>query len=220
MEADGVGIYASHGTFLSDVVFTINDVSLTPSFVSSEPFEVCGSECTTSMFDLNTDSVEEREAEITMMEDLEDLISCASSTEDLTIVARNESRTHALIIQEPEGFYAHGGYWENGAFTKDNLTIEIHKGVNVGVNYCTDAFLEEDIQEVFVPIDPSEAPPNSETDEVVEFSYGPNFPECDGCVPIAILHVENFWFQSEQGNYAKVELINYLQSEILMNYGG
>lgn len=220
VEADGVSISASYGTFLSDIVFTINDVSLTPSFVSSEPFEVCGSECTTSMFDLNTDSVEEREAEITMLEDLEELISCANSTEDFTIVARNESRTHALIIQEPEGYYAQGGYWENGAFNPENLTIELHRGVNVGVNYCTDAFLEEDIQEVFVPIDPSDAPPNTEADEVVEFSYGPNFPECEGCPPIAILHVENFWFQSDQGNYAKVELINYLQCEILLNYGG
>ena len=220
VDADGVGIYASHGTFLSDVVFTINDVTITPSFISSEPNEVCGSVCTSSVFDLNTDSVEEQEAESTMIDDLEELISCASSTEDLTIVARNESRTHALIIQEPEGFYDHGGYWENGSFNKDNLTIELHKGVNVGVNYCTDAFLEEDIQEVFVPIDPSEAPPNTEADEVVEFSYGTNFPECEGCPPEAILHVENFWFQSEQGNYVKVELINYLQCEILQNYGG
>ena len=39
----------------------------------------------------------------------------------------------------------------------------------MGVNYCTDASLEEDIQEVFFPIVPSEAPPDTEVDEVVFF---------------------------------------------------
>ena len=75
VDADGVGIYASHGTFLSDIVFTINDVTITPSFISSEPNEVCGSVCTSSVFDLNTDSVEEQEAESTMIDDLEELIA-------------------------------------------------------------------------------------------------------------------------------------------------
>ena len=90
----------------------------------------------------------------------------------------------------------------------------------MGVNYCTDNFLEEEVEEVFLPIDASELPSTIEFDDVIEFSYGTNFPECEGCVPLSMLHVENFWFQSSQGNYAHVVLIDYLQAEILENYGG
>ena len=103
VEADGVEIYASYRTFLSDVIFTINDVSLTPSLVSSEPNEVCGSECTTSMFDLNTDSVEERETEITMMDDLEELYP-VPRPQKTSPSSHEMNHAHVLIIQEPEVF--------------------------------------------------------------------------------------------------------------------
>lgn len=49
---------------------------------------------------------------------------------------------------------------------------------------------------------------------------GPQFLDCEDCAPYAMLYVENFWFRSEQNNYAKVVLINHLQSDILFNYGG
>ena len=88
------------------------------------------------------------------------------------------------------------------------------------MNYCTDDFANEELSEIYVPIAPSELPSNIEVDDVVAFSYGPGFPECEDCVPYAMLYAENFWFRSEQGNYAKVELVNYLQSDILFNYGG
>ena len=219
-DTNGVQIYSSYGQSLNDIVLSINGDVVSSTMSSSVPDEVCGSTCTYSEFDVNTDSVSDLEPEITTIDDLNDLIACAPSSEDLTIVARNESRTHALYVHEVDGFYNNGGYWENGAFLNPDLVVELHIGTNVGVNYCTDAFLEEEIEERFLPIDSSEVPSTIEVDEVVAFSYGPGFPECDGCVPYAMLHVENFWFVSTQGNYAMVELINYLQTDILENYGG
>ena len=151
------------------------------------------------MFDLNTDSVEERAAEVTMIEDLEELISCATSTEDLTIVARNESYTHALIIQEPEGFYDHGGYWENGAFNKDNLTIEPTEEW-MWVSYCTDAF-EEDIKRCLFHR-PTDAP-QYRSRWSGWFSYGPNFPECEEApMPYCTLRTSGF---NRTESYAKVQ---------------
>ena len=96
----------------------------------------------------------------------------------------------------------------------------MHIGTNVGVNYCTDAFEDEEIAEVFTPIDPSEVPVGLSTNDVAAFSYGPEFLDCEDCAPFARLSVENFWFVSENGNYATIELISELQSDIWFNYGG
>ena len=217
---DRVQIYSSYGQVLNDIVLTINGEVVSSTLATSVPDELCGTVCTYSEFDVDTDSVEELELEVSSIEDLNDLISCSTSTDDLTIVARNDSRTHALYVHESEGLNSHGGYWENGGFYNPNLRVELHIGTNVGENYCTDAFLDEVIEELFLPIDSADLPSNIAVDDVITFDYGASFPECDGCVPYAMLHVENFWFVSSQGNYAKVALIDYLQSDILQNYGG
>ena len=91
---------------------------------------------------------EASQPEMSYISDINEIIACTERSnldgtinENLTIVARNETRTHALIIYEQEGYYALGGYWENGGFDNPNLTVELHSGVNVGVNYCTDTMI-------------------------------------------------------------------------------
>ena len=156
------------------------------------------------------------------IEELSNLYACATSTVvgDLFIVAHNDDFTQALILHETDGYdVPGGGYWENG-FNNPKLSVELHIGTNVGYNYCTDSFMDEEIAAVFLPIDPSELPEDLFEEEFTAFDYGPNFPECEDCVPYALLYVENFWFLSADNNHAKVELINHLQGDIWLNYGG
>ena len=219
---DSIQISSSYGQFIDNFVFVINNTELYPSFVDSANNEICGSVCTTSDYTLATDNIEEQSTEVTIIEELSNLFACATSTNigDLFIIAHNGDYTQALIIHEIEGYdIPGGGYWENG-FHNVNLSVELHTGTNVGANYCTDDFEEEEITEIFIPIDASELPEDISADEFIVFDYGPQFLDCEDCVPYAMLHVENFWFRSEQNNYAKVELINYIQSDILFNYGG
>ena len=99
-----------------------------------------------------------------------------------------------------------------------NHSVELHTGTNVGFNYCTDSFEDEEISEVFLPIDASELPDDISADEVIAFDYSLQFLDCEDCAPFSVLHVENFWFRSQQNNYATIELINYVQSDIMFNY--
>ena len=109
--------------------------------------------------------------------------------------------------------------WDNG-FHNDKLSVELHIGTNVGVNYCTDAFLDEEIAQIYYPIDPSELPEDLIEDETAVFDYSLLFLDCEDCEPLAMLTVENFWFRSELGTYAKVGLVNHLQSDIWLDFGG
>jgi len=220
-DSAGIDVSASYGLIIEEFDIAINGVDVPHSFVYSEPTEVCGSICTSSFFDLQTDSIGELAPAVSEIADINEIIACTERSdsdgtinENLTIVARNENRTHALFIYEQEGFYAPGNYWENGGFFNPNFTIELHTGVNVGVNYCTDTMVDEDITEIFLPIDSAEVPEGIDIDETSVFSYGVGFPECEGCVPYAMVHLENFWFRSQEGNYAVIESIDYLQSDV------
>ena len=222
--SDKITLYAATGVILENIEIRINETTVSSTLSNTNPIDVCGSVCSHNSYDLNTDDIEEMEASVTTVEDINYIISCTSPTMgeegDLTIVGYNENHTNALIVHEVGGYdLPDGGYWENG-FNNPNLTVELHVGTNVGINYCTDDFEDEEITEIYVPIDVSELPENFSTDDIIAFDYGPGFPECEDCVPYAMLYVENFWFRSEQGNYAKVELINYLQTDILFVYGG
>ena len=218
----GIQITSPSGLLLDNVVFMINNTEVSPTFVDSTETEVCGSVCSINNHTLNTDNIEEQITEITIIEELSNIYACATSTTigDLFIVAHNDDYTQALIIHEIDGYdVPGGGVWENGFFNP-NLSVEFHTGTNVGANYCTDSFEEEEIIEIFVPIDASERPEGENTDDMMVFDYGPQFPDCEGCVPFAMLYVENFWFRSEQNNYSKIEMINNLQTDIWFNYGG
>jgi hypothetical protein len=222
--SDTITLYAATGVILENIEIHINETTVSSTLSDTNPIDVCGSVCSHNSYNLNTDDIEEIEASVTTVEDINNIISCASSTmagdSDLTIVASNENYTNALIVHEVDGYdVSGGGYWENG-FNNPNLTVELHVGTNVGLNYCTDDFEDEEIAEIYVPIDVSELPEDFSTDDIIAFDYGPGFPECEDCVPYAMVYVENFWFRSEQGYYAKVELINYLQTDILFAYGG
>ena len=124
-----------------------------------------------------------------------------------------------MIVHETYGYSPSGGGDWNYGFGNDNISVELHTGTNVGVNYCTDSFVDEEITEIFLPIDVSEVPSEFITDDVIAFYYGVDFPLCEECNAIASLHVEKFWFQSSEGNFIKVELTS-LSSDILLNYGG
>ena len=83
--------------------------------------------------------------------------------------------------------------------------VELHIGTNVGYNYCTDDFVDEQIVELLLPIDHSKIPADLTIDTVIDCVYVPTYPDCDDCcVPHAMLYVENFWFHFERGKYAKI----------------
>ena len=222
--SDTIRLYSSFGLILEAIEIQINETTVSSELSNSAQIELCDSVCTHNSYNINTNNIEYNESNITILEDFDYIISCTTSimgsVGDLTIVASNENHTNALIVHEINGYDVHGGgYWENG-FNNPNLMVELHVGTNVGYNYCTDNFVDEDIEELFVPINYSELPEDIPTDAVIDFNYGPNYPDCEDCVPYAMLYVENFWFRSELGNYAKIEIINHLQSDILFSYGG
>ena len=217
-QRDGVYIF-TNGMTLENVAFEINNTEVLRSFVESYEDTVCGSVCTISDYTLNTDNIESLPGELTIVGELNNMLACANDTnfEEFYIIAHNDDHTQALILREV--YAADGGSWENG-FNNENLSVELHIGTNVGVNYCTDTFDDGEIAEVFTPIDPSEVPAGLSTNDVAVFSYGPELLDCEDCEPFARLSVENFWFVSEEGNYATIELISELQSDIWFNYGG
>lgn len=221
-DQNGVHLYAAHSWMLENVVFEINNTEVLPSLVEAYEDELCGSVCTISSYTLNTDNIEPQTAEVTIIDEMNNMYSCATDINlgDLFIIAHNDDYTQALVLHEINGYdVPGGGYWENG-FNNENLSVELHVGTNVGVNYCTDAFEDEEIAEVFTPIDPSEVPAGLSTNDVAVFSYGPEFLDCEDCAPFSRLSVENFWFVSEDGNYATIEWISELQSDIWFGYGG
>lgn len=221
-DQNGIHLYSAHSWMLENIVFEINNTEVLPSLNEAYEDEVCGSVCTISDYTLNTDNIEPQTAELTTIDELNNMFACATDTNlgDLFIIAHNDAYTQALIVHEVDGYdVPGGGDWENG-FNNEDLSVELHIGTNVGVNYCTDAFEEEEIAEVFTPIDPSEVPAGLSTNDVAVFSYGPEFLDCEDCEPFARLSVENFWFVSENGNYATIELISELQSDIWFNYAG
>ncbi|MEC7987525.1 MAG: hypothetical protein VX278_20330 [Myxococcota bacterium] len=146
--------------------------------------------------------------------------SCSTSadTGDIVMVSRSEDDTTAIILRETGGYPMGGGTWNNG-FDNPNLRIEIHVGTNVGRNHCTDDFETEEIRAVFTPIDVSELPEDIVASETPNFDYSVNLPECEGCVPVAAMFVQHFWFRSVDGQYVMVESIEH-DTEILFNYGG
>ena len=218
-DQNGVHLYSAHSWMFENIVFEINDTEVLPSLNEAYEDEVCGSVCTISDYTLNTDNIEPLPGELTIVDELNNMFACANDInfEEFYIIAHNDDHTQALILREV--YAADGGSWENG-FNNENLSVELHIGTNVGVNYCTDVFEDGEIAEVFTPIDPSEVPAGLSTSDVAVFSYGPEFPECEDCEPLARLSVENFWFVSENGNYATIELISELQSDIWFNYAG
>ena len=220
--SDGIQIYSSYGLTLEEIQIEINSVEVGSTLIGTEDSTVCGSVCTLNQYDLNTDSIEPMDFEPMRIEELTNLFACTTSNAvgDLTIVAHNEDNTQALVLHEIDGFdVPGGGYWENG-FHNDKLSVELHIGTNVGVNYCTDAFLDEEIAQIYYPIDPSELPDDLIEDETAVFDYSLLFLDCEDCEPLAMLTVENFWFRSELGTYAKVGLVNHLQSDIWLDFGG
>ena len=223
LTSQGFTMDTSPGLRVEDIEVKINGEIVSPTLTNSEESFECGSSCQHNYWEIQTDSISNYEATTTIVNDLNYSIACATNpanvTGDLTVVAFNEDHTVALIVNETYGYSpSGGGSWNNG-FGNDNISVELHTGTNVGVNYCTDLLVDEEITEVFSPIDFSELPSDFFLDFEIEFYYGVEFPLCEECNAIASLHVENFWFQSSEGNFIKVELTS-LSSDILLNYGG
>ncbi|MBM73848.1 MAG: hypothetical protein CMK59_00490 [Proteobacteria bacterium] len=147
-------------------------------------------------------------------------MACSSSYDVgyLTIVVRNEDFTKALIIREYEGYPQGGGSWSDG-FDSEKVSIELHTGINVGRNYCTDMMEDEYIEQLYRPIDSSELPASIEATQQSELFYGVDLLDCEGCEPLASLNLEHLWFHSEDGNYVLLENV-YFSDAIMFNYGG
>ncbi len=224
LTAEGLYMNTEAGFRSENIIIEINGETVNNTLTNSEESFVCGSTCLHNSWEMQTDLIENLEPNITTVNDLNYAMSCATTPEntlgDLTIVARNEAHTTALIIHEIYGYDPSGGAEWNNGFNNSNLSVELHQGIDVGVNYCTDAFVNEEITERYIPIDFSELPSNIDNDLIIEFTYGVDFPLCEDCSAITELYVENFWFRSAQGNYVKIGLVDHLQSQVLLNYGG
>jgi hypothetical protein len=221
--SQGFSLDTDAGLRVEDIEVKINDEIVSPKPTNSEESFECGSSCQHNYWEIQTDSILSYEATTTLVNDLNYSIACATDPEsvtgDLTVVAFNEEHTAALIVNETYGYSPSGGGDWNYGFGNDNISVELHTGTDVGVNYCTDNFVDEEIIEVFAPIDVSEVPSHFIVDDIIVFYYGVDFPLCEECNAIVDLQVENFWFQSNLGNYIKIESTS-LSSDVLLNYGG
>ena len=81
-------------------------IQVLPSLVEAYEDEVCGSVCTISTVYLNTDNIEPLTAELTTIDELTNMFSCATDTNlgDLFIIAHNDDYTQALILHETDGY--------------------------------------------------------------------------------------------------------------------
>ena len=143
--------------------------------------------------------------ETTVIPQLDSMVSCTDfdTNKELTIAASTSDNTVALVIYDPQGFESQGTAWGEGM--EDRADVELHVGTNVGINYCTDEVVTENITEVYKVIDSSELPEGLQTGEETSLGYAVMFPLCEGCGPIAEIDVQNLWFVSEDGDYVQIE---------------
>ena len=159
--------------------------------------------------------------EVASISDIEQSIACsprenADNSGTLYIVSRNQDATAALVIEDPNGYPSGDGNWLAG---QQPFSVELHLGTNVGVNYCTDDFEEEQIDQVFTPISINEIPNGFDPPEESLISYNIGIPDCEGCGPEVYFSLESVWFRSDSGDYARIEQLSN-GVEILFYYAG